>query len=67
MKYLVSCPCGHALDRHEAASGCLGDGHSRDCSCARGPDEALDAAVLAVRSDPDAWQTTATSAVQEAS
>ena len=40
MDYLVDCPCGHALGRHDV-SGCAGPG----CTCERARWEALDAAI----------------------
>jgi hypothetical protein len=49
MKYLVICPCGHALDRHDA-SGCTGDG--RPCACRKDVELALDAAVTDARRNP---------------
>jgi hypothetical protein len=50
MKYLVFCPCGHALDRH-GSGGCSGE--QRDpCSCPFDQRRALDAAIDRVRSDP---------------
>lgn len=39
MGYLVSCPCGHAVDRHDHA-GC----HAQ-CACRRTPRESLDAVI----------------------
>jgi|HubBroStandDraft_1064217.scaffolds.fasta_scaffold50644_2 hypothetical protein len=55
MKYLVMCPCGHALERHDL-HGCEGDARSRACTCKRDQSAALEAAVDAVRSDPEATQ-----------
>ena len=46
MDNLVSCPCGHTLERHDD-SGCAGERGS--CSCARTSLEALDAAVAQER------------------
>jgi hypothetical protein len=53
MKYLVYCPCGHALDRHDM-EGCAGDGHL-PCGCPRSQDIALDAAIEHARTHP--WGT----------
>jgi hypothetical protein len=53
MKYLVSCTCGHSLERH-GLRGCAGDG-SRACTCERDPGRALEAAIDDVRSRP--WAT----------
>ncbi len=47
MNYLVLCPCGHSLERHDAA-GCRG----RDswCECENDAGRALEAAINDVRS-----------------
>ena len=50
MKYLVMCPCGHALDRH-GEYGCGGDGLNC-CVCALGPERALDAAITEAARNP---------------
>jgi hypothetical protein len=50
MKYLVFCPCGHALDRH-ASAGCGGD-RRRPCECRSDQRAALEAAIERVRCDP---------------
>ncbi|HZO93699.1 MAG TPA: hypothetical protein VFB22_07995 [Candidatus Baltobacteraceae bacterium] len=55
MKYLVSCTCGHALDRHDAF-GCGGDGRM-PCGCGRDQEGALDAAIEHARTHPwGAWR-----------
>ena len=48
MMYLVHCPCGHALDRHNN-DGCAGIG-AGGCECRHSELEALDAAINAVAS-----------------
>lgn len=45
VKYLVSCPCSHTLDDHDAA-GCS------KCGCTHDQWRALDAAVDAVATAP---------------
>jgi hypothetical protein len=54
MKYLVICPCGHTLDRHDE-SGCAGDDRF-GCSCRCDQRAALDAAIAQARVDPWQWQ-----------
>jgi hypothetical protein len=49
MDYLVYCPCGHTVSRHEA-KGCNGDRRVR-CACRLTRWEALDAAVDEVRTE----------------
>lgn len=50
MKYLVMCPCAHALDRH-GEYGCGGDGPAR-CNCPLNAERALDAAVAEAARNP---------------
>ncbi|HEX3469266.1 MAG TPA: hypothetical protein VHT05_14395 [Candidatus Elarobacter sp.] len=50
MKYLIFCPCGHALDRHDM-EGCSGDGRM-PCPCPKSQDVALDAAIEHARTNP---------------
>lgn len=47
MTYLVLCPCGHTVERHDERAGCGGDRFP--CGCRRPPWEALDAAIDDVR------------------
>lgn len=49
MKYLVICPCGHSMDRHEQ-DGCGGDGWP--CECVHTQEGALDAATRQARLHP---------------
>jgi hypothetical protein len=48
MTELISCPCGHALERHDSA-GCVGEYRRGSCECPLTPAQALDSAVDAVR------------------
>jgi hypothetical protein len=48
MTDLVSCPCGHAFERHDSA-GCCGAYPRGRCECSLSPAQALDSAVNAVR------------------
>jgi hypothetical protein len=50
MNYLVACPCGHALDRHDDA-GCRG-GNGDPCACRNDAGFALDAAIAEARQNP---------------
>ena len=54
LKYLVCCPCGHSVERH-GGGGCAGDVESA-CGCRYDQDQAVDAAVAAVRADAAAWR-----------
>jgi hypothetical protein len=49
MTDLVSCPCGHAFERHDSA-GCHGEYPRGSCECLLPPAQALDSAVSVVRS-----------------
>lgn len=48
MSSLVACPCGHGVEEHRK-SGCPGTSRE-NCTCTRTPQDALDAAIAAVRS-----------------
>lgn len=46
MDYLVSCPCGHTLDRHDSR-GC----NARTCACLLTPEVALQSATDVIRKE----------------
>ena len=62
MKYLVSCTCGHAMDRH-GWEGCGGDGPGVRCRCRKDEAAALDAAIEHARRHP--WDALAPNTLAE--
>jgi hypothetical protein len=45
MDFLISCPCGHTLERHDVRDGC------NRCTCSRNRVAALDAVIETIRLD----------------